>query len=623
MSKVDIKIPDIGDAGETTIIEVLVSEGDTVAVDDSLITLESDKASMEVPATDAGTIGSLTCKVGDTVNEGDVIGTLEAGSDDGDGGSGDESKGEDSDDESDSDGSGSAQSSDSGTSSGSGDEQGSSSGGGKSSGGESSGGGESIEVVVPDIGEAGGVEVIEVLVSEGDEVTEEQSLITLESDKASMEVPSPSAGTVESISVKVGDSVDEGSLVLMLKTAGSGDSSGGSSGDDAGSAKDSGGAGSGGSDGSSAQKSSGDDGASGKGGESAKDSQGSSGRGGASSGDSSNQGQGGGGGSAASGQSAHDKQRKIPDENIQKAHASPGVRRYAREHGADLAQIGGNGPKGRILKEDVTAFIKSAMERSAEGRGEAGAENTGGAGIPPIPAVDFSKFGETETVELGRINKLSAANLHRAWLNLPLVTHHDEADVTDMEAFRKQLKAEAKEGDPKVTGLAFHMKALVACLKAFPKVNSSMSADGQSLIYKKYFHVGIAVDTPNGLVVPVFKDVDKKSINELADEMSDMSKRARDKKLKPAEMQGASMTISSLGGIGGTAFTPLVNPPEVAILGITRARMQPVWNGEEFVPRLMCPLDMSYDHRVIDGADAARFMAHYCRTISDVKRLLL
>jgi pyruvate dehydrogenase E2 component (dihydrolipoamide acetyltransferase) len=283
----------------------------------------------------------------------------------------------------------------------------------------------------------------------------------------------------------------------------------------------------------------------------------------------------------------------------------------------------GSGAKGRIVKTDVMAFIKQAMEGMSSNYGSSGGFNGGGTGIPAIPEVDFSKFGEVERVELGRINKISAANLHRAWLNLPMVTHHDSADVTEMEAFRKLLKSEAKEGDAKITGLAFHMKALTKTLKAFPKVNSSLSPDGEALFYKKYFNIGIAVDTPNGLVVPVFKDVDKKSISELAAEMSDMSSRARAKKLKPDEMQGASMTISSLGGIGGTAFTPIVNPPEVAILGITRASMQPVWDGATFIPRLMCPLDLTYDHRVVDGADAARFMAHYIREISDIRRLSL
>ena len=309
---------------------------------------------------------------------------------------------------------------------------------------------------------------------------------------------------------------------------------------------------------------------------------------------------------------------------MRKAHASPGVRRYAREHGSDLSLISGTGPKGRILKSDVISFIKQSMESMSSSYGAGGSGLAGGgAGIPPIPEVDFTKFGEVERVELGRINKLSAQNLHRAWLNLPMVTHHDEADITEMETFRKELKSEWKEGDAKVTGLAFHMKALAKTLKAFPKLNSSISVDGQALFYKKYFHIGIAVDTPNGLVVPVFRDVDKKSITELAIEMADVSARARAKKLKPDEMQGASMTISSLGGIGGTAFTPIVNPPEVAILGITRARMQPVWNGSEFIPRLMCPLDLTYDHRVVDGADAARFMAQYVQEVGDVRRLIL
>ena len=287
----------------------------------------------------------------------------------------------------------------------------------------------------------------------------------------------------------------------------------------------------------------------------------------------------------------------------------------------DRSLVKGNGPKGRILRDDVIAFIKQAMQGMSISTGAGGLSS--GAGIPPIPEVDFSKFGDIERVELGRINKLSAANLHRAWLNLPMVTHHELADITDMEAFRKQLKTEARDDDPKITGLAFHMKALANTLKAFPKMNSSMSSDGEALIYKKYYHIGIAVDTPNGLVVPVFRDVDKKSVNQLAVEMADISVRARSKKLKPDEMQGASMTISSLGGIGGTQFTPIVNAPEVGILGITRASMQPVWNGSEFIPRLMCPLDLTYDHRVIDGADAARFMAYYVKQISDIRRLTL
>jgi len=414
----------------------------------------------------------------------------------------------------------------------------------------------SIDITVPDLGDSESVEVIELLVAVGDEVAVDDSLITLESDKASMEVPASAAGTIESLTVSVGDKVSSGDVIGKMSAAATGAAP-----------------------------------------------------------------------EPAAAETAEAEPEPAAAESaatMRKAHASPGVRRYAREHGSDLSLITGTGPKGRILKSDVIGFIKQSMEsmNSSYGAGGPGLAG-GGAGIPPIPEVDFTKFGEVERVELGRINKLSAQNLHRAWLNLPMVTHHDEADITEMETFRKELKSEWKEGDAKVTGLAFHMKALAKTLKAFPKLNSSISADGQALFYKKYYHIGIAVDTPNGLVVPVFRDVDKKSISELAVEMADVSARARAKKLKPDEMQGASMTISSLGGIGGTAFTPIVNPPEVAILGITRARMQPVWNGSEFIPRLMCPLDLTYDHRVVDGADAARFMAQYVQEVGDVRRLIL
>lgn len=456
-----------------------------------------------------------------------------------------------------------------------------------------------INIVVPDIGESENVEIIEVLVSVGDQVSVDDSLMTLESDKASMEVPATAAGVIESLSISVGDTVNSGDVIGTMSTIAS----------------------------STAEET-----ASAPAETTAADTQA----------DSSNAKPDNGPSTSAEPAASPDKvaaparaattaggspaspTAHISDENMRKAHASPGVRRYAREHGADLSLISGTGPKGRISKEDVRAFIKQAMEGvNANYGSSAGSLAGGGSGIPALPEVDFSKFGEIERVPLGRINKLSAANLHRAWLNLPMVTHHDVADVTEMEAFRKQLKNEAREGDPKVTGLAFHMKALVKSLQAYPKLNSSLSADGEALFYKHYYHIGIAVDTPNGLVVPVFRDVDKKSVFELAEEMSDVSSRARQKKLKPDEMQGASMTISSLGGIGGTSFTPIVNPPEVAILGITRATMQPVWNGSEFVPRLMCPLDLTYDHRVVDGADAARFMAHYVKQISDIRRLTL
>jgi len=442
---------------------------------------------------------------------------------------------------------------------------------------------DTVEIKVPDIGDVDNVSVIEILVSVGDTIAIDDSLVTLESDKASMEIPAAHAGTITSLTVDVGATVSVGDVIGTMQTTAVSETTPIANSDvaetetvktqtpapletqttEAVSAP-------------------------------AK--------------------------AAPSKQMQNSPTAHIQTENQSKPHASPGVRRYAREHGADLGLVKGTGPKNRILRSDVMAFIKGAMEGTQSSYGASGQMHSG---IPAIPEVDFSKFGETERVELGRINKLSASNLHRAWLNVPMVTHHDSADITEMEAFRKQLKTERQEGQAKITGLAFHMKALAATLRVFPKVNSSLAPDGQSLIYKKYFHIGIAVDTPNGLVVPVFRDVDKKSIQQLAEEMADMSSRARAKKLKPDEMQGASMTISSLGGIGGTAFTPIVNPPEVAILGITRAKMEPVWNGSEFIPRLMCPIDLSYDHRVVDGADAARFMVHYCKTVSDIRRLLL
>lgn len=443
------------------------------------------------------------------------------------------------------------------------------------------------EIKIPDLGGADTVEVIELLVSVGDTVSIDDSLVTLESDKASMEVPAAAAGVIKAITISTGDTVSEGDVIGTLEivaadsVAATAEPAAESSAPPAAApveaevkpeAKAEAVA-------PTAPKPA----------------------------------------AASTSPTAH-----ISDEKIKLAHASPGVRRYAREHGTDLSLVAGSGPKGRILRDDVQGFIKQSMEGASSSYGAANMGGvSGGSGIPPLPEVDFTKFGEVERVEMGRINKLSAQNLHRAWLNLPMVTHHDEGDITAMEAFRKELKAQHKEGEPKVTGLAFQMKALVQSLKVFPKLNSSLSTDGQALFLKKYFHIGIAVDTPNGLVVPVFRDVDQKSITQLAEEMADMSSRARAKKLKPDEMQGASMTISSLGGIGGTGFSPIINPPEVAILGISRAKMQPVWNGSDFEPRLICPFSLTYDHRVVDGADAARFMAHYVQSISDIRRLML
>lgn len=562
---INIVVPDIGDAESVEIIEILVAVGDQVMLDDSLFTLESDKASMEIPATAAGVIQSLTANVGDSVSTGDVIGTMTP----------------------------LANSSELKSTS---EVSASAPAGGQPDPGKvetqpvatpSATSEETVDITVPDIGDSENVEVIEILVAVGDQVMLDDSLVTLESDKASMEIPASAAGVIDSLNVSVGDTVSSGDVIGSMKVVGVSQSTAAQSTQPNKAVASSAPTVSASPDTSKTQNTE------------AKQSD----------------------NKAANPQSAASPTAHIANEKIRTAHASPGVRRYAREHGADLSLIKGSGPKERILKTDVLAFIKTAMEGIGSNYGGQAAAGT--TGIPALPEIDFTRFGEIERVELGRINKLSASNLHRAWLNIPLVTHHDEADITDVEAFRQELKKDHKEGEPKITGLAFHMKALVHTLKAFPKVNSSMTPDGEALFYKKYYHIGIAVDTPNGLVVPVFRDVDKKSISELAAEMADVSHRARNKKLKPDELQGASMTISSLGGIGGTAFTPLVNPPEVAILGITRARMQPVWDGTQFIPRLMCPLDLSYDHRVVDGADAARFLKFYCEAIKDVRRLLL
>ena len=542
---IDIRVPDIGESESVEVIEVLVQPGDNVSAEQSLITLESDKASMEIPSTHDGSITELLVKIGDKVSSGDIIARLSSAAAD------------------------TAESADESAAAGKSDET-ATAPAATANDGESQQT-ESQRVVVPDIGDFDAIEVIEVLVSAGDTVDLDQSLITLESDKASMEIPSTAAGTVTSITVSVGDKLSKGDLVAEIAATGA----------TAAVAKTA----------PAPAK------------ESAppppapKPTP-----------------------AANKPQPDSSPTQKIADESYRRAHASPAIRKFARELGVDLSLVKGSGAKSRILKEDVQQFVKNTMSSASSNYSGAGGT---GAGIPSIPEVDFTKFGEVERVEMSRINVLTSENLHRAWLNLPMVTYHDEADITELEAFRKSIKQEAADQGIRVTGLVFHIKALAAALKQFPRFNSSLSADGQSLFYKKYCNIGIAVDTPNGLVVPVLTDVDKKSIYQLSEEMTDLSGRAREKKLKPSEMQGASMTISSLGGIGGSGFTPIVNPPEVAILGITRAKMQPVWDGEAFKPRLMCPLDLTYDHRVIDGADGARFMTHYCKVISDIRKILL
>ncbi|HEV7394219.1 MAG TPA: dihydrolipoyllysine-residue acetyltransferase [Burkholderiales bacterium] len=442
---------------------------------------------------------------------------------------------------------------------------------------------DTIEVKVPDIGDYKDVPIIEVFVKPGDDVNAEDSLITVESDKATMEVPSPTSGKVKELRVKVGDKVSEGSLVLVLEAA----------------------------DAKSkpqqaptqsasvapiqpvpptrAQQSS----------------------------------------PAATGPqrapeqlagSAPAQQRAVIDEaGFGHAHASPSVRRLAREFGVDLSKLKGSGPKERILKEDVQAYVKVELAKPRGAEGGSGM----GLNLPPAPQVDFSKFGPVKTQPLPRIKKISGAFLHRNWLTIPHVTQHEEADITELEAFRKSQSDEAKKQGIRFTILGFLMKASVVALKNFPEFNASLSPDGESLVLKQYFHIGVAVDTPNGLVVPVIRDVDKKGLLELARELGEVSERMRGGKISPADLQGGCFSISSLGGIGGTFFTPIINAPEVAILGVGKAVVRPVWNGKEFAPRLMLPLSLSYDHRVIDGALGARFISFLAGVLGDIRKLVL
>ena len=538
----EIKVPDIGDFSDVEVIEILVKPGDSLKAEDPVMTLESDKATMDVPCPEDGQVAELLVKVGDRVSEGMSILQLLA--------------------------TGASQSTStevveapiSSPSISSADQalalaQVVSA---------------SVEVIVPDIGDFQNVEIIEIFVKPGDAVNVEDPLITLESDKATMEVPSSDAGTIEAVLVKVGDSVSAGTAVVRLSTSGgvaTALSVPASSNPKVGQ----------------------------------KDSAPTT--------------------AQAEPTNSVVEPGKIDEAAFRKAHASPSVRKFARELGVDLSKLSGSGRKNRITKEDVQSYVKQAVTKAESG--DISAPAASGSGIPAMPEVDFSKFGEIETQDLPRIKKISGKNLHRVWLNIPAVTHHDEVDITNLENFRKELKDEAAKQGVRITLLAFIMKALAANLKQFPTFNSSLTPEGERLILKKYFHIGVAVDTPNGLVVPVIRDVDQKNVYDLAHDLGEMSVKARDGKLKSQDMQGGSMTISSLGGIGGTAFTPLVNAPEVAILGLTRSRMQPVWNGNEFIPRLMQPVDVSYDHRVIDGAEAARFVVSLGKYLTDIRRVLL
>ncbi|WP_416139664.1 pyruvate dehydrogenase complex dihydrolipoyllysine-residue acetyltransferase [Halomonas sp. HK25] len=543
---VEIKVPDLGGSSDVEIIEVAVAEGDEVAAEDTLITLESDKASMDVPSPQAGKLVSLTVKEGDTVSEGDVIGTMEIA---GEGGGDAESAAEASEPEA-----ASPEPEEKQEEAGSGEP-------------------ERREIRVPDLSGSSDVPIIEIAAAVGDEINEEDPLITLESDKASMDVPSPYKGKLLEVTVKEGDTVSEGDLIGYMEVAGAAKPKSAESKAQAPKTE-----------GTKAEKST----------------------------------------PTPSGRPSPEAEmaaHKPRDGKL--VHAGPAVRMLARELGVDLGLVKPSGPKERVLKEDVNAYVKQVMANQGKAQASVGAPAAGGSGIPPIPDQDFSQFGEVEEKPMGRLMKMGATNLHRSWVNLPHVTQFDEADITELEAFRKSMKAEAEAQGAKLTPLPFLVKACAYALRQYPQFNVSLRADGETLVWKKYVHIGLAVDTPDGLMVPVIRDADKKSLIDIAKESVELAKKAQTKKLKREEMTGGCFTISSLGSIGGTAFTPIVNAPEVAILGISKASMKPVWDGKAFEPRLMMPLCLSYDHRAVNGADAARFTALLAQLLSDIRRLLL
>ncbi|MGC0959406.1 pyruvate dehydrogenase complex dihydrolipoyllysine-residue acetyltransferase [Pantoea agglomerans] len=526
----EVAVPDIG-GDEVEVTEILVKVGDKVEAEQSLIVVEGDKASMEVPAPFAGVVKEITISTGDKVSTGSAIMVFEA--------------------------EGAAPASDAKPEV----KEEAASAPAAAAGAK--------DVNVPDIG-GDEVEVTEILVKVGDKVEAEQSLIVVEGDKASMEVPAPFAGTVKELKVATGDKVSTGSLIMVFEVEGAAPAAPAAAKQEAAPAP--------------AAKSE------------AK--------------------------AAAPALAKADSKGEFA-ENDAYVHATPVIRRLAREFGVNLAKVKGTGRKGRILKEDVQTYVKEAVKRA-----EAAPAAASGGGLPgmlPWPKVDFSKFGEIEEVELGRIQKISGANLSRNWVMIPHVTHFDKTDITDLEAFRKQQNAEAEKRklDVKYTPVVFIMKAVAAALEQMPRFNSSLSEDAQKLTLKKYINIGVAVDTPNGLVVPVFKDVNKKGITELSRELMAISKKARDGKLTAGDMQGGCFTISSLGGLGTTHFAPIVNAPEVAILGVSKSAMEPVWNGKEFTPRLMMPISLSFDHRVIDGADGARFITIIGNMLSDIRRLVM
>jgi len=558
----EARVPDIG-GKPVPIIEIMVKVGDTVEKDQSLVTLESDKATMEVPAPFAGVIKEIKVKVGDEVNDNDVIALVEA--------AGDAPAAP---------APAPAPAAAAPAPAPAAAAPAPAPAAAKAAAPSASRASGPVNVNVPDIG-GKPVPIIEVMVKVGDKVEKDQSLMTLESDKATMDIPAPAAGVIKELKVKVGDEVNDGDLIAIME---------------------------------------------GEGGEAAPapapaaaaPAPAPAPAPAAAAAPAPSKSEAPAGGAPRTPPVSFDASVIMP-ENA--PYASPAVRAFARELGVDVAQIKGSGRSGRIQREDITGYVKNVMTSGAAPAAAGGAAGGTGLSLLPWPKVDFSKFGEIEEKPLGRIPKISAANLARNWAVIPHVTQFEDADITEMEAFRKKLGEENK--DLKVTPLVFQIKAVVAALKKFPTFNASLDAAGETLTLKKYYNVGIAVDTPDGLVVPVIRDADKKGLLELAAELGEISKKARDKKLTAADMQGGCFSISSLGGIGGTAFTPIINAPEVAILGVSKAAMKPVWNGKEFAPRLMLPLSLSYDHRVIDGALAARFAVYLAQQLGDIRRLLL
>ncbi|MDO5070786.1 MAG: dihydrolipoyllysine-residue acetyltransferase [Neisseria zoodegmatis] len=548
---VEIKVPDIGGHENVDVIAVEVKAGDTIAVDDTLITLETDKATMDVPADAAGVVKEVKVNVGDKVSEGSVIVLVEAAGAAAQAAPAAEKAAEPAP------AAAPAQAAPAAA---------------------PAAGGATVKVEVPDIGGHENVDVIAVEIKVGDTVSEDDTLITLETDKATMDVPSTAAGVVKAVHVKVGDKVSQGTQIIEVETAG-----GAAAAPAAAPAQEAPKAAAPAPQAAPAPAAPKADAAP----------------------------------VAAFGNTP------VNEAAFAKAHAGPSARKLARELGVDLSLVKGTGLKGRIVGEDIKAFVKAAMQGGAGKAAPAAATASLGGGLDllPWPKVDFSKFGEIEVKELSRIKKISGQNLSRNWVMIPHVTVNEEADMTELEEFRKTLNKEWEREGLKLSPLAFIIKASVTALKAFPEFNSSL--DGENLILKKYYNIGFAADTPNGLVVPVIKDVDKKGLKEISQELTELSKKAREGKLKPNEMQGACFTISSLGGIGGTSFTPIVNAPEVAILGVCKSQMKPVWNGSAFEPRLMCPLSLSFDHRVIDGAAGMRFTVYLANLLKDFRRVVL